>query len=287
MDRGVPSQPPIPAMEVRIWGARGSVPTPAAENLRVGGNTACVEVKAAGGESFIFDAGTGIRNLGLARAAHPDQQRDLHIFLTHFHWDHLQGLPFFTPLYSAENTITFHSAWPAGHLRNVLSGQMTNPYFPVRFDLLAAKMNFAQIEAAPACFGDVEIASFKLHHPGGACGYTIDTAGARVVYATDHEHGYASADARVLAAARGADVLIYDAQFTPEEYPAHQGWGHSTWLEATRIAATAGVKQLVLFHHDPGHTDDDMQSILDQARREFPNTSLAIEGTMIAAPPTC
>ena len=124
-------------MEVRIWGARGSVPTPAAENLRVGGNTACVEVKVASGESFIFDAGTGIRNLGLARAAQANQQRDLHIFLTHFHWDHLQGLPFFPPLYAAENTITFHSACSAEHLRNVLSGQMTNPYFPVRFDLLA------------------------------------------------------------------------------------------------------------------------------------------------------
>jgi len=287
MESGVPSQPPIPAMEVRIWGARGSVPTPAAENLRVGGNTACVEVKVASGESFIFDAGTGIRNLGLAHAMHAQQQRDLHIFLTHFHWDHLQGLPFFTPLYSAENTITFHSACSAEHLRNVLSGQMTNPYFPVRFDLLAAKMNFEQIEGAPVRFGNVEIASFKLHHPGGACGYTIDTGGSRVVYATDHEHGYASADARLMAAARGADVLIYDAQFTPVEYPTHKGWGHSTWLEATRVAAVAGVKQLVLFHHDPGHTDDAMLSILDQARKEFPNTSLAIEGAVFVAPSGC
>src|ERR1700742_1110202 len=201
MDSGVPSQPPSPAMEVRIWGARGSVPTPAAENLRVGGNTACVEVKVASGESFIFDAGTGIRNLGLARATQANQQRELHIFLTHFHWDHLQGLPFFPPLYSAEITITFHSACSAEHLRNVLSGQMTNPYFPVRFDLLAANMKFEQIEGAPVRFGNVEIASFTLHHPGGACGYTIDAAGARVVYATDHEHGYASADPRLLAAA--------------------------------------------------------------------------------------
>jgi phosphoribosyl 1,2-cyclic phosphodiesterase len=281
MESGVPSQVPSPAMEVRIWGARGSVPTPKAENLRVGGNTSCIDVMASTGERVIFDAGTGIRNLGLAELQHADKQHDLHIFLTHFHWDHLQGLPFFTPLYSPDNIITFHSACPSEHLRHVLSGQMTNPYFPVRFDLVAAALNFEQIYGKAFRVGEMEIASFALHHPGGACGYTIDTGGGRVVYGTDHEHGNAEADARLLAMSQGADVLIYDSQFTPEEYPSHVGWGHSTWLEATRVAAAAGVKQLVLFHHDPGHTDDEMFAILEKARREFPNTSLAIEGMAI------
>jgi phosphoribosyl 1,2-cyclic phosphodiesterase len=285
MESGVPSQVPSPAMEVRIWGARGSVPTPKAENLRVGGNTSCIDVVAATGERFIFDAGTGIRNLGLAEMQRQEKQHDLHIFLTHFHWDHLQGLPFFIPLYSPENSITFHSACSAEHLRHVLSGQMTNPYFPVRFDLVAAKLNFEQIYGKALRLGEVEIASFPLHHPGGACGYTIDAGGARVVYGTDHEHGNADADAGLLAVSQGADILIYDSQFTPEEYTSHMGWGHSTWLEATRVAAAAQVKQLVLFHHDPGHCDVEMERILELARREFPNTCLATEGLTIPVLP--
>jgi phosphoribosyl 1,2-cyclic phosphodiesterase len=233
------------------------------------------------GETFIFDAGTGIRMLGLSRARSQDSEHHLHIFLTHFHWDHLQGLPFFGPLFSAENTITFRSACSAEDLRRILSVQMEDPYFPVRFDLVSATIKFEQIIGAAVRFGDAEIASFALHHPGGACGYRIDAGGARFVHATDHEHGDAEADARLLKVARGADVLIYDAQYTPEEYKMRVGWGHSTWLEATRCAAAAQVKQLVLFHHDPGHTDDDMQHIVEQARKHFPNTSLALEGRSI------
>ncbi len=280
METGVP-QTPNPAMEVRLWGVRGSVPTPCIENLRVGGNTACVDVVLPTGERFIFDAGTGIRNLGLAEAERPGQT-DLHVFLTHFHWDHLQGLPFFQPLYSAGNTITFHSGWTAERLREVLSGQMTNPYFPVRFDLLAAEMRFEQLLEEPVGFGAAKIASFALNHPGGACGYTVDAGGARVVYATDHEHGNPEADARLLKAATGADVLIYDAQFTPDEYPSHAGWGHGTWLEATRVAKAAGVRELVLFHHDPGHTDDEMERILAEARVHFAATRLAVEWETIS-----
>jgi len=284
MESGGRSQSPSPAMEVRIWGARGSVPTPTAENLRVGGNTPCIEVRSASGERFIFDAGTGIRNLGIAQPDCVGEQRNLHIFLTHFHWDHLQGLPFFTPLYSADNTLTFHSACLADELRAILATQMSKPFFPVRFDLVAANMKFEQLGRVPVRFGAVEIASFPLHHPGGACGYTIDVGGARVVYATDHEHGDAEADARLVDVSRGADLLIYDSQYTPEEYEGHMGWGHSTWLQATRVAAAAGVKELVLFHHDPSHSDSTMFSILDQAQREFQNTTLAVEGMSIAVP---
>lgn len=285
MNTGVRSQAPKPAIEVRIWGARGSVPTPTAENLRVGGNTSCIELRLATGERFIFDAGTGIRNLGLHEFHIPEQSHDLNIFLTHFHWDHLQGLPFFTPLYSAQNTITFHSACTAEELNRILAAQMSNPYFPVRFDLVAATMNFEQICASPIPFGNAKIASVALHHPGGACGYIIEADGARVVYATDHEHGEEEADERLIAAAKDADVLIYDSQFTPEEYGSHIGWGHSTWLEATRIAAAANAKQLILFHHDPGHSDETMFSILEQARDVFPNTDLAIEGMTLSVLP--
>lgn len=283
MERGSEVAPLNTGMQVRIWGARGSVPTPTAENLRVGGNTPCVEVQV-GEESFVFDAGTGIRNLGLQHAKRIEEHvDDLHVFLTHFHWDHVQGLPFFVPLYSPANTVTFHSGFSAEHLRDVLSGQMMNPYFPVRFDMLEAQRKFAQMGEAPEMFGNASVCAFELSHPGRAFGYRVDAGGARVVYATDHEHGDAAADARLREMASGADVLIYDAQFTPEEYATKTGWGHSTWLEATRVAKDAGVKRLVLFHHDPEHTDEEMERICEAARREFAATEVAIEGMVLAA----
>lgn len=277
MERGTGTAPQN-AVEVRIWGARGSVPTPAAENLRVGGNTPCVEVLI-GEASFIFDAGTGIRNLGSVQAARLERHAaEQHIFLTHFHWDHVQGLPFFQPLYSAANKVHFYSGFSAEHLQRVLEGQMKEPYFPVPFERLAARKEFAQVSEEPKRFGAAVVSAFPLTHPGGAFGYRLRVDGMSVVYATDHEHGDAVADARLRAMAEGADVLIYDAQFTPEEYRSKGGWGHSTWLEATRVARDAGVKQLVLFHHDPDHTDDMMERICEEARREFVATEVAAEG---------
>ena len=272
-----------PSMQVRLWGVRGSIPTPFAENLGYGGNTPCVEVSLPSGECFIFDAGTGIRNLGIDLLKNRCPCDSLNLFLTHFHWDHLQGLPFFLPLYGKANTVTFHSARPVAQLREILRGQMATPYFPVHFDLLAAEMQFAQITSHAKDFGDVKISSFALTHPEGANGYRISTAGATIVYATDHEHGITAADERLLEAARGADILIYDAQFTPEEYPTHSGWGHGTWLEAVKVAQRAHVKQLVLFHHDPGHDDELMAQIVDRARAYFPGTVAGIEGMTLEA----
>ena len=272
---------PSPSLHVKFWGVRGSIPTPTPGNLGYGGNTPCVEILTPSGESFIFDAGTGIRNLGIHLLKNRCPCDDLNVFLTHFHWDHLQGLPFFLPLYGKANTITFHSARPVAQLREILRGQMATPYFPVHFDLLAAEMQFAQITGQPTAFGDVKISSFALTHPEGANGYRIERNGAVVVYATDHEHGIDSADERLYNAALNADILIYDAQFTPDEYPTHAGWGHGTWLEAAKLAKRAKVRQLVLFHHDPGHDDDTMEQIVDEARTHFPNTCAATEGTTL------
>ena len=277
------ASPPSPTMHVRFWGVRGSIPTPVPGNLRHGGNTPCVEITLSTGECFIFDAGTGIRNLGIDILQHRRPCDSMNLFLTHFHWDHLQGLPFFLPLYGKANTITFHSARPVAQLREILRGQMATPYFPVHFDLLASEMLFSQITGQGTDFGAARIASFALTHPEGANGYRISTPKASVVYATDHEHGIDAADERLLEAARGADILIYDAQFTPEEYPSHAGWGHGTWLEAVKMAARAKVGQLVLFHHDPGHDDSMMDEILLQARSHFPNTHVATEGVTLVA----
>lgn len=275
-----PDLKPDNQLRVRVWGARGSIATPSAGSLRYGGNTPCLEVNTACGYRVILDAGTGIRNLGmeLLRASDSEPVRDYHIFLSHFHWDHLQGLPFFLPLYNPANTITFYSPHTTEHLQEVLQGQMATPYFPVGFNVLAAATKFVQVGQRPFQLGDVEITSFALTHPQGASGYRIECGGKAVVYATDHEHGVTEADDRLLHVAQGADLLFYDSQFTPEEYPSRKGWGHGTWKEAARVGAKAGVKKLVLFHHDPGHDDAQMDSIVTQAQADFPDTIAAMEG---------
>ncbi len=270
-----------PAMEIRVWGARGSIPTPTAENLGYGGNTSCVEAILSTGESFIFDAGTGIRNLGIAQLAALTKRSHIHLFLTHFHWDHLQGLPFFPPLYDPSKTITFHSARPIEELKEILRAQMVSPYFPIMFDKLPSTIRFEHVGETALDFGPARICSFPLNHPQGAHGYRVETAGASFVYATDHEHGDHAADAVLRRAAQNADVLFYDAQFTPGEYPSHRGWGHGTWLEGTCVAKDAGVKRLVLFHHDPGHNDRQIDSMLALAQQQFPLTMAASEGSTI------
>jgi len=270
-----------PPIRLKFWGVRGSIAVPAYDFLECGGNTACIEVRI-GDSVLIIDAGTGIRNLGL------ELQRELvgsklpiHLFLTHFHWDHIQGLPFFAPLYSPDCEVKFYSTHPASKLRELLEGEMSQPYFPVDFDLLPAKRAFVDLTTAPLRLGDIRVHPFPMNHPQGATGYRIEAAGRVITHASDLEHGHPELDRTLQDHAKESDVLIYDAQFTPEEYPSRKGWGHSTWAEATRVARESNVKRLILFHHDPGHDDATMREILDQARRAFANTYVAQEGVEI------
>jgi len=272
-------------MELKFWGVRGSIPTPHPENLGFGGNTTCLELRLNNGGEIILDGGTGARKLGLdllQRSA--GESLNLEILMTHFHWDHIQGIPFFAPLYSPANRVRFHTTKPAEEVRNILEGQMTNPYFPVAFELLGAKREFHTLDTIPGqklCDGGIQVYPFPLNHPQGATGFRIECDGAVFVHACDHEHGDARFDKIIRENAEGADILYYDAQFTPEEYPSKKGWGHSTWMEAVRIAKDAGVKQLVLGHHDPSHTDEFMNSVLQNARQHFDQTIVAREGSSL------
>ena len=280
MPNGQPLKKNDGRMHIRFWGVRGSTPTPQAENLKFGGNTPCVEICPPAGECLIFYAGSGIRGLGQCLIQEvADAPIHANVFLTHFHWDHIQGLPFFAPLYGANNTVTFHSGRTGRAVEEALEGQMAQPYYPVDFSQVAAKRTFRSMDAGVDLeVGGALIRPFALNHPQGASGYRIQCGDSVVVYATDYEHGLPEYDALLLDHARGADVLICDSQYTPAEYKTHCGWGHSTWLRSTALAREAGAKQLVLFHHDPTHDDHAMARIQTEARAEFHNTAAAWEG---------
>ena len=269
-------------LEVKFWGVRGSIPTPVAENLGYGGNTTCLEIRTSRNNVFVIDGGTGIRSLGAALLSEfAGEQIDLHLFLTHFHWDHIQGLPFFMPLYSPLNRVTLMSGIPPAKLKETLAGQMVSPYFPVPFNFLAAKQDFGAVSAEGDSQAGITVRAFPMNHPQGAFGYRFESNGAVIVHASDFEHGHPELDAVLREYARDADILICDSQFTPEEYEARKGWGHSTWLECTRIAREAGVKRLVLFHHAPEHNDAAVTEIERQARSHFENTVAAKEGMVL------
>jgi phosphoribosyl 1,2-cyclic phosphodiesterase len=270
-------------MLVRFWGVRGSTPTPQPENLRYGGNTSCVEVRV-NGHNYVFDCGTGFRNLGKQLAqennGHPISA---HIFLSHFHWDHIQGIPFFAPLYGDhKNSFVFHSSNRARGLQQALEEQMAEPYFPVNMSEMAAHRQFSNIDEGRIAFDNCTVDSKWLNHPQGCLGFRLEAEGKVIVYATDNEPGQPVFDKNVRKLAEGADVLIYDAQYLPEEYAARkQGWGHSHWREAVNVVIESGAKELILFHHDPDHSDSCIDSVVTKAREYYPRVRAASEGMEI------
>jgi phosphoribosyl 1,2-cyclic phosphodiesterase len=265
-------------LQLTFWGVRGSTPTPREDCLGFGGNTSCIEILSPE-HRFVLDAGSGIRELGDQLACQSNLRID--VLLTHFHWDHIQGLPFFAPLFKEDAQVSFYTEKPLPAIKETLEGQMARPYFPVPFEAVAASREYHDLQGERIAAGEVRVHSFPLNHPQGACGYRIDSEGASIVHVSDHEHGNAGIDRGIRDHASGADVLIYDAQYTPEEYGTKRGWGHSTYKEAVSVARDAGVKQLILFHHDPRHNDEFMLGLLQQAQQHFENTQLAQEGWTI------
>lgn len=270
-------------MLVRFWGVRGSTPTPQSENLRYGGNTSCVEVRL-NGNLYVFDCGTGFRNLGKQLSQENNGNPICaHIFLSHFHWDHIQGIPFFSPLYgSRESSFIFHSSSQTHGLQRAIEEQMSAPYFPVNMNEMAAHRQFSNIDEGKLELDDVTIQSKRLNHPQGCLGFRLEAKGKVLVYATDNEPGDPAFDKNLRKLAEGADVLIYDAQYLPEEYTAHkQGWGHSHWREAVNVVMESGAKELILYHHDPDHTDACIDAVVAQAREYYPKVRAASEGMEI------
>ncbi|SIS36956.1 MBL fold metallo-hydrolase [Insolitispirillum peregrinum] len=255
------------SLHVKFWGVRGSIACPSPNHVVYGGNTSCVQVTL-DDHTIIFDAGTGIRGLG-----HEILRRDIRrssLMLTHTHWDHINGFPFFAPAFQANRHFRIY----AGHLQemggiyHVLANQMANPTFPVPLDALQATLEFIDftqgetLEPEPG----VLVRTAPLRHPNGATGYRIDYKGASVCYVTDTEHIPGQPDQTILDLIAGADLVIYDSTYTDSEFPAKVGWGHSTWQEGVRLCRQADAKRLAIFHHDPDHDDQFMERLEEEAR---------------------
>jgi phosphoribosyl 1,2-cyclic phosphodiesterase len=271
---------------VRFWGVRGSIACSGPRTARYGGNTSSVEVRC-GGRMLMFDAGTGLRYLGnsLANAGPASPPLDADLFLTHTHFDHVCGLPFFRPFFQPQNRFRL---W-AGHLaegmtlRRVLGEFMMSPLFPVPPQVFRARMEYREFKAGETLVPapDIAVRTATLNHPDGATGYRVEYAGRSLCYLTDTEHVPGAPDRNILELIAGADLVIYDSMYTDSEYDTYVGWGHSTWQEGIRLCRAARAKRLAVFHHDPEHDDDMLDGIAREVEKQLPGSVVARDGLVL------
>lgn len=258
-------------LSVRYWGTRGSIPTPGDTTVRYGGNTSCVEVLA-GGARIILDAGTGIRPLGehIRKGADP---KEACIFLTHFHWDHVQGFPFFAPAYDPEFDLRIFGPVQRGvGLETLIKKQMGPISFPIPYESLTAKITFHPLNSGVWAEGEVQVHAMRVRHTCFTVGYRVEAFGRSVVFVPDNELEGGEYplpptwDGEFLEFVSGADLLIHDATYTTQEYVAKEGWGHSTFQQALELAERAGVSALHFFHHSPRRSDKELEAIVQKKR---------------------
>lgn len=278
-------------MKLKFWGVRGSIPTPGKPTVRYGGNTPSLELRLDNDELIIFDAGTGIRGLGDQLIAN-GESLNTYLLITHPHWDHIQGFPFFKPALISGNEITIiGTERKEVNLQRIIADQMNRIYFPVQLSELKAKINFRPIGEEEFTIFGAHVRTMYVNHPGFTVGYRLEYKGKSLVYISDNEpfdkevaghmsnfekivqEKYAAVpgdpNQRVFDFAKDADILIHDCTYTPEEYVDKVGWGHSHYLFTLKVAAEANAKHLILFHHEPNHNDDKVDDILDKAKKEI------------------
>ncbi len=279
--------------KVIFWGVRGTRAVPGEDTLIYGGNTSCVQVQA-GETVLILDGGTGLANLGMQLAAESAKPLELHLFFSHFHWDHIQGFPFFLPAYNRDNRLLLYGeAKGQASFASLLGGLMSAPYFPLPFDGLPARKDLREIKPGQALelAAGLTVKTARNNHPGGCLSFRIEYAGKSCCYCTDTEHYPGRVDAVLREFVRETDLLIYDANYTDAQYlgtdggRSRAGWGHSTWQEGIRLAEAAGVGKLVLFHHDPLRGDRELASIEEEAQKTLPDCIAAREGLSVSLSP--
>lgn len=275
--------PSVAEFFVRFWGVRGSIACPGSDTVRYGGNTSCLEIRC-GDQLLIFDAGTGLRPLGAALAQAGPAAANL--YLTHTHFDHICGLPFFAPLFVAGNRIHISAGHllPESQLEQVLIEMMMAPLFPIPPSVFLADVSYEDFKSGDTLSPstDITLRTAPLNHPNRATGYRVEYGGHSICYVTDTEHVVGKRDQNIVNLIRDADLVIYDSTYTDDEYPTYKGYGHSTWEEGVRLVDAAGAKTLVIFHHDPNHNDDRMDEIAKAATKLRPGTVVAREGMVLS-----
>ena len=268
---------------IRFWGVRGSIPCPGPATARFGGNTSCVEVRC-GNRLIIFDGGTGLRELGVALMA-SGKAINADILLSHCHIDHVSGIPFFAPFFSAANTFRLWAGHllPDFNLEDALRSLMSHPLFPIEVEVFQADIRNRDFRAGETLdFGDgIVVKTVALDHPGGATGYRLDFGGKSFAYLTDNEIRPTGPDPRLVALARGADLAVYDCTYTDAEIGSKAGWGHSSWRQGLQFADAAGIKTFCLFHHAPEHDDAFMDKVAFEAAAARKGTIVAVEGSVM------
>ena len=271
------------SMRVRFWGVRGSIPCPGPSTIRYGGNTPCIEVRC-GDRVLIFDAGTGLRSLGIELLKDPSI-RNVDIFITHCHLDHVSGLPFFTPFFRKDYRVRVWAGnlKPSNSIERVMRSLMSSPWFPVPMDIFKAKIEFQDFKSGDVLrpHDDVTLRTALLDHPDGTNGYRLEYGGRVFVLLCDTEGFPGKRDSEMIELARHADLALYDSMFTESEIVSKAGWGHSTWRRGVQLANEAEVKHLCLFHHDPSHDDDFMDKLAAEATDVRAGTIVAREGQII------
>jgi phosphoribosyl 1,2-cyclic phosphodiesterase len=282
-------------MLARFWGTRGSIAAPGPGTARFGGNTSCVEIATPSGGTLVLDCGTGARALGNHLTASASGPISATILLTHTHWDHIQGFPFFAPLFGPDNHFKVYG--PEGahlSLRDVLAGQMEHDYFPVELDQLAARICYEDLREGACQMDGVTVRAQQMNHPSPTLGYRVEAEGRSICYLCDHEPFFEGVwregarpgqlesvleggDRRHAEYMRDADVVIHEAQYTPEEYPSKRNWGHSTYPYVVKLAAAVGVRRLFLTHHDPSHDDDFIADVERKAQELARSLGSALE----------
>lgn len=273
------------ALSLRCWGTRGSIPSPGPATAKYGGNTPCLDV-VAGGRRFIFDAGSGIRLLGL-ELLESGESVDATIFLTHFHWDHIQGFPFFAPLYRPGSRLRIigpvQGAEGSMDVKSLFAGQMGPIYFPVPFQAISADCQFGHLNEGTWEEDGVKVSAMRVRHPSFAVGYRLEHRGRSVCFVPDNElmcEDYPTGDGwreRLVEFLSGADLLIHDSMYTEDEYPDRTTWGHSTFRQSLDLAHEAGVGKLLFYHHDPQRSDVELDALVEDARATAAREGMTFE----------
>jgi phosphoribosyl 1,2-cyclic phosphodiesterase len=270
------------SIRVKIWGCRGSIACPTPTHLKYGGNTTSLQIEV-GGQTFLLDCGTGIRNLGQQMVKNNDVMH-CHLLLTHTHWDHINGFPFFAPAFDPNRKLVIMAGhlMDKGGIKNIFEAQMEQPVFTIPLEAMQSKMEFVDFQAGEGLdigiSSKVKVSTAPLNHPNDATGYRFDYNGKSMCLITDTEHIPGEPNENILKLIEGADLVIYDSTYTEKEFITKVGWGHSTWEEGIKLCKMAGVKRLGIFHHDPEHDDVFMDQVAEDSSRAWDGAFVIQEG---------